>query len=98
MNPVSRENQTDYRRDSISELAKEFHYARVISPLFLDSAITASWIAGGECPGFSGKVRLRIDIGCVERNMAQPCPDGVEINSSTKQVGRCCVAPMYPET
>jgi hypothetical protein len=70
-----------------SEPVKELHYPGVISPPFLCFAITASWIAGGESLNFHGQVCLRIDIGRVKRNVAQPCPDCVEINTSTKQVG-----------
>ena len=31
-------------------------------------------------------------MGCVKRNMAQPCSDCVEINTSAKQVGCGCMA------
>jgi hypothetical protein len=77
---------------SRSEPAKEFHYGGVISPPFFDSAIAASWIARGEGLSFHGQVCLRIDIGSVKRNVAQPCPDCVEINASAKQVSCGCMA------
>ncbi len=73
---------------SRSEPAKEFHYGGVISPPFLDSEIAVSWVASSESLRFRGEVRFGVDIGCVERNVAQPCPDCVEIDTSTKQV-RC---------
>jgi hypothetical protein len=77
--------------EASSESAKEFHYGGVISPPLFGSTIAASWITGGEGLSFSGEVRFRIDIGCVERNMAKPCPDCVEIHSGAKQVSRSCV-------
>ena len=59
---------------------------------FFFSAIAASRIAGSECLSFHCQVRFRINIGCVKRNVAQPCPDCIEINASTKQVGGGCMA------
>ena len=75
-----------------SEPSKELHYAGVIPPSFLDSAIAASWVAGGESLSFHGQVCLRINIGSVKRNVAQPCSDCVEVNASAKQVRGGCMA------
>ena len=74
-----------------SERSQELHYAGVISPPFLDFAIAASWIAGGESLSFHGQICFRINIGCIKRNVAQPRPDCVEINSSAKQVSCGCM-------
>lgn len=74
------------------ELAKEFDYAGVISPPFFGSAIAASRIASSESLSFHGHVCFRIDICRVKRNVAQPCPDCVEVNASARQVGCVCMA------
>ena len=72
---------------SPSEFPQELHQIRIVSPLFLDSAMPSSWIAGGQRLCFYSQVCFRVDIGCVKRNMAQPRPDCVEINAGAKQVG-----------
>lgn len=41
------------------------------------------------------QVHLRINVGCIDRNMAQPGTDGVNVDSGTKKVSRGCVAPIY---
>ena len=35
---------------------------------------------------FSLKVYLGVDVGCIDGNMAQPCTDGVDIDSGAKKV------------
>ena len=37
---------------------------------------------------FPLKVHFGIDVGCVDRNMSQPCADRVDIDSGSKKV-RC---------
>jgi hypothetical protein len=78
-------------KEKSSESAKEFHYAGIVSPPFLDSAAASSWLTGGESLSFHGQVCFRIDVGGVKRNVAQPCPDCVEVNASAEQVGCGCM-------
>lgn len=78
--------------EASSESPKEFHNRGVISPPFFDPAIAASWITRSESLSFHGQVCFRIDVGGVKRDVAQPRPDCVEINASTKQVGCCRMA------
>jgi len=35
---------------------------------------------------FALKINFGVDVGCVDGNMAQPCADGVDIDSRAKQV------------
>ena len=40
---------------------------------------------------FSLKIYFGVDVGCVDRNMAEPGADGVDIDSGAKEVS----APSY---
>lgn len=55
---------------------------------------SAFHLAVCECGGFHLQVRFSVDIGRVERNMAEPSTDRVDVNAGAKEVGGAGVAPM----
>src|SRR5258708_32853879 len=73
-----------------SKPAQERHDALVLFPS--STGFDALYLAASKRSGFHLKIDLRVDVGCVQRNVAHPCAYRVDIHAGAKEVGCGCVA------
>jgi hypothetical protein len=71
--------------------SQEGHQATILAPVAVLLAGFAD-VAFRECASFHLQVDLGIDIGCVDRNMSQPRPNGVDIDTGAQQMNGSCVS------
>ena len=65
----------------------------MVPPSLLGFAIGGQFTFG-EGLGFRLQVDLGIDVRSIQRDMAEPAPDGIDINARTEEVGCGAVPAM----
>ena len=67
------------------QCAQERHQRRIIPPAPFRFVCVGN-LAFGQSPGFHLEIDFCIDVGRVERNMAEPSANGVDVHAGTEQV------------
>ena len=73
------------------------HKVRLVPPSLLGFAVGGKFTFG-EGLGFHLQVDLGVDVRSIQRDMAEPAADGIDINARTEEVGCGAVSAMSPAT
>ena len=78
-------NQAKSYNTTVLQGVQKTYQRRIISPMRAGRSFRMKSVSMCQNLGLRLKIDFGVDVGCVNRNMAQPCADGVDIDSGAKK-------------